>query len=650
VLVARLNRLEVLDVEGSERWHVELEEGERVNARFSTDGKQIVGAVAWVGDDDDDDPAPQGARQGIIFWDAATGRELRYVPGGPCPAHAFSQYGPFVDPRRPVVGIAQALSTRPGDGPACDPQRSAIVHLDLRTGKKSELETGNTAAVGGGFGYWSTSADGRYVAIAGVGRASVVDTVTDRKVFEQAVIGTAAALSKDGSKVVTGGGLDPLTLWDVRSRERLGTFGQAGYNSYAVQFDEDEDTLVVIGSQGSGVLLYDIASGRERLALRGHQAAVRDASLSRDGSRLASYAADGTVRVWELSPRGEVAGFELKPGVYAADGADFANGRATALVGTSSGGGLVVFDPSTEEIQTEIPKTMGQVAALSPDGRRAAAQQSVGPFTAGPVRVHDLETGSITTMQGWCVWDLDKKNPQCKKAPKTPFQEVVWSLDFSPDGALLAAGGQNSLTLSVWNATTGELVFNPGKPELPNAFSPDGTLLAAVNETEIVVYDVATWKEVVRQPLEGAWLRVVVFSPDGRNLVGISDAEANVVVVDTETWEQSAVLSGHRGSLKDVDVSPDSRLIASSDSNGLVRIWDLSTGEPLQGIPLEGQAQNVEFVDERHLLVTPNEGPDVYIMTVDVDELLEIARSRVTRDLTDEECRTYLHVDTCPPA
>ena len=108
-----------------------------------------------------------------------------------------------------------------------------------------------------------------------------------------------------------------------------------------------------------------------------------------------------------------------------------------------------------------------------------------------------------------------------------------------------------------------------------------------MNETEIVVYDVATWKEVVRQPLEGAWLRNLVFTPDGRNLVGASDAEANVVVVDTETWEQSAVLSGHRGTAKDVDVSPDSRLIASSDSTGLVRIWDLSTGEALQGIPLQ---------------------------------------------------------------
>ena len=209
----------------------------------------------------------------------------------------------------------------------------------------------------------------------------MVDTDTGREVFAVPADGSTAALSKDGSKVVTGGYLGPLTLWDVRSGERLGTFGQAGFSSLAVQFSEDEDTLVVIGSQGSGVLLYDIASGREQLALRGHEAPVRGASLSRDGSRLASYAADGTVRVWELSPRGEVAGFELKPGAYTADGVDFANGRATAYVfggelrRASPGGDLVVFDPSTGKIQTEIPKITGQVGALSPDGRRAAAQQ-----------------------------------------------------------------------------------------------------------------------------------------------------------------------------------------------------------------------------------------------------------------------------------
>jgi WD40 repeat protein len=320
-----------------------------------------------------------------------------------------------------------------------------------------------------------------------------------------------------------------------------------------------------------------------------------------------------------------------------------------------AGGDLIVLDPSTGDIQREIPAITGQVAALSPDGRRVAGQQVVeaSSSTIGPIRVHDLETGSITRMQGLCVYVAGGENPQCSKAPSTPFEEGVWSLDFSPDGALLAVGG-NVSGLSVWNATTGELLHNTGEPKprgsewLTIAFSPDGTLLAASFATEIVVYDVATWKEVVRQPLEGAWLRVVVFTPDGRNLVGISDEAANVVIVDTETWEQSAVLTGHRGNLKDVDVSPDGHLIASSDSTGLVRIWNLSTGEALQGIPLQEQVSKVEFVNERHLLVTEMDGPDAYVMTADVDELLEIARSRVTRDLTDEECQTYLHVDACP--
>ena len=31
------------------------------------------------------------------------------------------------------------------------------------------------------------------------------------------------------------------------------------------------------------------------------------------------------------------------------------------------------------------------------------------------------------------------------------------------------------------------------------------------------------------------------------------------------------------------------------------------------------------------------------------EELMALARARVTRSLTDAECRQYLHVDQCPP-
>jgi hypothetical protein len=33
----------------------------------------------------------------------------------------------------------------------------------------------------------------------------------------------------------------------------------------------------------------------------------------------------------------------------------------------------------------------------------------------------------------------------------------------------------------------------------------------------------------------------------------------------------------------------------------------------------------------------------------DFDHLIEIVRSRLVRDWQPEECRVYLHTDTCPP-
>jgi hypothetical protein len=40
----------------------------------------------------------------------------------------------------------------------------------------------------------------------------------------------------------------------------------------------------------------------------------------------------------------------------------------------------------------------------------------------------------------------------------------------------------------------------------------------------------------------------------------------------------------------------------------------------------------------------------VRIWALDLDELIDIARSRLTRQLTDAECRQYLHASRCPDA
>ncbi len=38
----------------------------------------------------------------------------------------------------------------------------------------------------------------------------------------------------------------------------------------------------------------------------------------------------------------------------------------------------------------------------------------------------------------------------------------------------------------------------------------------------------------------------------------------------------------------------------------------------------------------------------VRVWALDIDDLLAIAQQKVTRSLTEDECRQYLHVDACP--
>jgi hypothetical protein len=38
----------------------------------------------------------------------------------------------------------------------------------------------------------------------------------------------------------------------------------------------------------------------------------------------------------------------------------------------------------------------------------------------------------------------------------------------------------------------------------------------------------------------------------------------------------------------------------------------------------------------------------VRVYTLDNDELIAIAKDRVTRSFTEDECRAYLHVEECP--
>ena len=99
-------------------------------------------------------------------------------------------------------------------------------------------------------------------------------------------------------------------------------------------------------------------------------------------------------------------------------------------------------------------------------------------------------------------------------------------------------------------------------------------------------------------------------------------------------------------------LSSDGSRIAAALPDGTIRLFDASTGERVTG-PARARRRRIDpLIQPRRqqagyhrLRPRRRQHPD---LGLDIDDLLDIARREVTRELTDEECRQFLHVDRCP--
>ena len=94
--------------------------------------------------------------------------------------------------------------------------------------------------------------------------------------------------------------------------------------------------------------------------------------------------------------------------------------------------------------------------------------------------------------------------------------------------------------------------------------------------------------------------------------------------------------------------SPDGKRVATAGSDGIAKNWDIATGNILLSLPIEGgRAMAVAFSPDGKLLAV-GAGTGIQIFILPGEDLVALAKSRVTRTLTTEECLKYLHLNACP--
>ncbi len=136
------------------------------------------------------------------------------------------------------------------------------------------------------------------------------------------------------------------------------------------------------------------------------------------------------------------------------------------------------------------------------------------------------------------------------------------------------------------------------------------------------------------------------FSPDGTKV--LSAGLGIPTAWDAGTGEMLFEVDGAAATHNTATWSPDGSMIAAGGSDGSIHIWDASDGEQI--IILRGhrsEVSTVQFAADSQTLVAAENSGRILVWTLDLDRLIEIARGRLTRDFTDDECRTHLHIDSC---
>ncbi len=446
--------------------------------------------------------------------------------------------------------------------------------------------------------------------------------------------------SPDGA-VLAFSGLDGIVrLWETATGRALHTF------PYTLQRDAGNNLAIVVAAfspdgtqvalpRDNVVVIWDVATGRELRALKGHQDKVIGVVFSPDGTHLVSSGWDGTVKLWDLAGGAELRTLKTREMSRKWSLAISPDGRRLAA-GADSGKVTVWELPGGKELATLDALFLGNNVTFSPDGVQLAVRRGLQQITVfDATSWHEVFTRPLDS--NWAVFSPDwtrlatwtaspfalswparvrkvsgEESPLILKGHRGPAVDVA----FSPDGARLATSSIDG-TVKIWDALGGRASY-----ELPGvrfarsravpidvagrsvSFSPNGILAATVIPRDaadvagtgsVLLSDGVTGKDLHLLKGHNGIIHCLAFSLDGARLAVASAGKATqkeesceVKIWDTAGGKEQQTLKGIKERIGGLVFSPDGKRLLVSLGHGRfataahpTTLWDVDAGRAL---------------------------------------------------------------------
>jgi WD40 repeat protein len=569
-----------------------------------------------------------------IMWDARSGRKLRTLPAH-AGAMAFSLDGKFIatvaDDKIRVwdTGSGRQLfqtSGRNGNQilSASFSQDGFLLGLanSDSTAEIWNVATGNRILMlkghSGPVEFLAFAPDGKHLATASNdGTAILWDASSGKQLKKLAGHGgevLCATFSRDSRHLATSSADHIARVWDVASGQSPAKLAPFRSSIFRMAFDATGQLLATAGADGT-VRLSDPSSGRFLLNLAGHKNRVSNIVFSPDGQWAATASWDGSAKLWDVTV----------PHLKDVEGVTFSH-HGSRLASVGKDGNARLWDVGNLKILRTFhgqgPLTS---VSFSPDDTRLAATG-----VDGSVKVWDTSSGA----------QLHTLNLSA------PVNEAA----FSPDGTYLAIASDDRTAL-VWNATSGAIttpLTGHQDKVLCIAFSPDGRHVATGSmDRTVKVWDITSAKTLLTLTLYDSPVTSVMFSPDGR-LLATSSMDGSVLTIDATSGSIFRKLPGHHMMVTSIVFNEDGTRLATSSLDRTAIVWDMRSGKELLVFTHTAGVADLDFSPDGRRLATGSEDGMVRVIPLEVNDLLQLAQTRVTRSLTPAECDKYLH-QVCPP-